>query len=114
MITLSLLILYLCRNSASCTHISGLLHALVAMSPPEIDTAPSAAFDNESSADDLPVTSFTCKWNVPRKRKESSAELDDGSFQKHVYGRERKHTLRSLSDFDPRPTGNQGTAPRLL
>ncbi len=97
------------RESASCTHISGLLHALVAMSPPERDTVPNTASGGASSSqEELPVTLFSCQWNVPRKRKECTctAKFADVSFRKHVYGRQHKHTLRSMSDFDPRPAEN--------
>ena len=86
---------------------SGLLHALVAMSPPEVETT-------QEGCEDLPVTSFSCKWNVPRKRKESSAKLSEMSFQKHVYGRERKNTLKTVHDFDPRPDEYHGTAPTRI
>ena len=62
----------------------------------------------------LPVTSFSCQWNVPRKRKESAAKISDLTFQKHVYGHQCTHTLRPLSDFDPRPIEHRGTAPASL
>lgn len=35
-------------------------------------------------------------------------------FQKHVYGRTFKHTLKPLSKFDPRPVEHRGTAPDAL
>lgn len=62
----------------------------------------------------LPVTSFPCQWNVPRKRKERSAKISDLKFQKHVYGRQQKHVLQPLHEFDPRPTEYRGTASVLL
>ena len=105
------------RESASCTHVSGLLHALVAMSPPEIDRVPchSTVSDGDSeSQEPLPVTSFACQWKPPRRRKESTAKIADVTFQKHVYGRTLKHTLKPLSKFDPRPVEHRGTAPDLL
>ena len=80
----------------------GLLHAL---SLPAIENVPESTSHEEA----LPVTSFSCQWNVPRKRKESAAKISDLKFPKHVYGRQRTHMLRPLSDFDPR-----GTAPALL
>ena len=101
------LIAYACRKSSSCTHVSGLLHALVAMFPHEIQTNLQAGVSNQ---EDLPVTSYPCQWNVPRKRKVSSAKITDVSFNKHVYGREKKHTLKPLSDFDPRPSMYRGSA----
>ena len=61
-------LLSFCRESASCTHVSAvLLHALVAMSPPQL-TGPRR---DDTGGDDeaLPVTSFACTWKQPRKRK---------------------------------------------
>ena len=40
----------------------------------------------------------------------SSAKITDVSFNKYVYGREKKHTLKTLSDFDPRPSMYRGSA----
>lgn len=31
------------------------------------------------------------------------------TFNKHVYGRQRKYNLTSIQDFDPRPVENQGS-----
>ena len=87
------------------------------MSPPEVDTipCPSAVSDGDSEPHEpLLITSFACQWKLPRKRKESTAEIADVTFQKHVYGRTIKHTLKPLSDFDPRPVEHRGTAPNLL
>lgn len=67
-----------------------------------------------TSQEALPVTSFSCQWNVPRKRKESVAKVSDLTFQKHVYGHQHTHILQPLSDFDPRPMEYRGTAPALL
>ena len=39
----------------------------------------------------------------PRKRKESNAKMADASFRKHVYGREHKHAMQPIEDFDPKP-----------
>lgn len=47
-------------------------------------------------------------------RKDSCMKVSDAVFRKHVYGRQVKHTLQPLSDFDPRPTEYHGTAPQLL
>lgn len=71
------------RNTASCTHVSGLMHALVVMSPPEVGTT-------QGGCEDLPVTSFTCQCNVPQKQKESSANLSIEFISKTFYGCERK------------------------
>ena len=90
--------------------ISGLLHALVALSLPVVESDPGTISDPESH-EILPVA---CQWNVPCKRKESSVKISDLTFKKHVYGCQHKHTLSSLSDFDPRPVEYKGTAPTLL
>ena len=74
------------------------------MSPPEVES--SALGSAPASQEELPITSFSCQWNVPRKRKESTAKFADVPFRKHVYGRQRKHTLGLVSDFDPRPAEN--------
>ena len=51
---------------------------------------------------------------MPLKRKESTVQIADVTLQKHAYGRTRKHTLKPLSDFDPRPVEHRGTAPDQL
>ena len=102
--------LHVCSESASCTHVSGLLHALVAMCPSKLEFISAAT----TSEDPLPVTSYPCQWKQPRKRKDNSAKVSELAFHKHVFGQQKKHTLRTLSDFDPRPPEHQGTAPHLL
>ena len=102
-------LLLLCRKSASCTHISALLHALVSLTPTSL--GPSGT--NQPSSDEetaLPVTSFLCQWNAPRKRKESNLPISGAAFQKHVYGRQRKRDLKEMIDFDPRPPHLRGNA----
>lgn len=64
--------------------------------------------------EDVPVTSLACKWKAPRKRKESTLKFADANFEKHVYGRERKHHWKSIKDFDPRLIEQRGTAPQLM
>ena len=71
-----------CRKSASCTHISALLHALVALTPQEIGQH---AIDDNATDEALPVTSFICKWNAPRKRKDSNLPISEAVFQKDNY-----------------------------
>lgn len=36
--------------------------------------------------------------------------IADAKFEKHMYGRKRKHSLRPLSDFDPRPEELRGNS----
>ena len=61
---------YSYRESASCTHISALLHALVAMrytpsTSASVDTSILTADDSDDSDVDNPVTSYPCKWKAP-------------------------------------------------
>ena len=102
------------RKSASCTHVSGLLHALVALSPSEFIPPERVGGSRDSSDDDLPITLYKCQWVQPKKRKESNTKMADANFEKHVYGRERKHSMHSIEDFDPRPPENIGTVAERL
>ena len=44
-----------------------------------------------------------------KSEKRAQPSLTKMKFEKHVYGRTRKHELRSITDFDPRPFEFQGT-----
>ena len=100
----------MCASLHTVNHMSGLLHALVAMCPSQVGSS----VDCSVSEEPLPITLYTCQWKKPRKHKESIATVSEVTFQKHVYGRQVKHTLQSLSTFDPRPSEYHGTAPQLL
>lgn len=76
-------------------------------------TLPSTATSSDEDCD-LPVTSLACQWKPPKKRKESTLKFADANFEKHVYGRERKHHWKVIKDFDPRPIEHRGKAPQLL
>ena len=93
---------------------SGLLHALVTLSRSE--SVPPAVADrrDDDSEDELPVTSYKYQWVEPRKRKESNAKMADASFRKHIYGREHKHAMQPIEDFDPRPSESRGTEKERL
>ena len=97
----------------SCTHVSGLLHALVSITqvPFEATTGLSGTDDEDPP---LPITSYACQWKAPHKRKESDARISDLTFEKHMYGRVRKYVMNPISDFDPRPTEFRGTLSRHL
>ena len=101
------------RKSASCTHISALLHALVSMTASQFQLQPTAGIPEADllGTDDetVPVTSQPCQWKQPRKRKESTMPLAEAPFEKHVYGKENKRKLKPLEDFDPRPVEFRGT-----
>ena len=98
------------RKSASCVHVSALLHAVVGLYPSEFTPPGNTGQTVGETEDPLPITSYTCKWVQPRKRKESNTKIADAVFEKHVYGRQRKHMLQPIEDFDPRPPEAIGTA----
>ena len=52
-----MLVSFSCRLSASCVHVSALLHALVALKPAERSHPLS---DDDSDEDAVPVTSLPC------------------------------------------------------
>ena len=107
---MSVVIVFLhCRKSACCIHVSGILHALCAI---QSGPTPSKCSDLAAEAEDepLPVTSYICRWRQPRQRKESDQRVRDVEFEKHIYGRPKKHHLASTVDFDPRPDMYKGTA----
>lgn len=99
------------RKSASCTHVSALLHALVSLTTPRFQVQP-ADLPGVSYSDEeaIPITSLACQWKPPKKRKESTMTMPEAPFAKHMYGRERKRTVHSVEDFDPRPVEFRGTA----
>ena len=72
--------LFYCRHSASCVHVSSLLHALVALK--QVEQALSASSDeSENEADDIPVTSRACAWKAPRKRKAACLKISDVLYE---------------------------------
>ena len=40
--------------------------------------------------------------------------ISDAVFQKHIYGRQRKHELKAIEDFDPRPVDLRGKSKERL
>lgn len=104
-----------CRLSASCVHVSALLHALVALKPAERSHPLS---DDDSDEDAVPVTSLPCRWKQPKKRKSNAMEISTAKFEKYEYGKVKKQTSQFLETFDPRPEElrNQGSSklPHLL
>ena len=94
--------------SASCVHVSAILHALVSLNPSR-QPNPSMVLRPEVN-ESVPVTSLINSWKPPRKRKESTMLMSDVKFQKHVYGRQPKHHMSPLESFDPRPEKFRGTA----
>ena len=117
LVTLTYASLLILRQSASCTHVSALLHALVALAPIQFTAPPSSdpLMDTDESTESLPITSYPCQWKVPKKRKESNLKMADAAFEKHVYGRATSTKKRQrLEDFDPRPVKYRGQANNRL
>lgn len=73
---------------------------------------------DDSDEDNALVTSLSCQWKHPRKRKASTMETSAAEFQKHEYGKDRKYKVQALEDFDPRPVEMRNTVtdrvPQLL
>ncbi len=73
---------------------------------------------SDSNPSEVPCTSLPCAWKKPRNRKEAKLQISDVVFQMHVYSRKRKHTLKQLNGFDPRPEELRGSVnaqlPQLL
>ena len=40
--------------------------------------------------------------------------MSEGTFEKHVYGKQKKRSLKPLEEFDPRPVELRGTANERL
>jgi len=82
--------------------------------PTEIDSTASADDHIASIIQPVPITSLECQWSKPRHRKDSKVEVSNVAFKKHIYGRQRKHELEPINDFDPRPDEYKGTASQKL
>ena len=78
-------------KSASCTELIYALASLKFAHQQGIDLP--LPLDDEEA---LPVTLYLCQWNMPCKRKESNMPISKAVFQKHVYGRQRKHELKPI------------------
>ena len=105
-----------CSLSASCVHVSAVLHYLVGlkghhfMTPSQQETSDS---ENEDDQQPLPVTSFQCQWKQPRKRKESNLRISEVALKKHQFG-PQKRKRDTIEEFDPRPIHLHDTAPTNL
>ena len=98
--------------SASCTHVSVVLHALVAMTAKNFQVSPvsSATLPADEEDEVMPVTSYLCQWKVPSKRKESILPMSAAVVEKHDYRKQKKRRVGITEDFDPRPLEYRGTA----
>ena len=102
-------------KSASCTHVSAVLHALVALTTNNRQVQPSLPSVSTGDEDEMmPVTSYLCQWKVPKKRKESNLAMSEAVFEKHDYHKPKKRKISLTEDFDPRPIELRGNAQSLL
>lgn len=98
--------MYMYSLSASCVHVSALLHALVALKPTVIMQE-----DEDSDEESPPVTSLPCQWKPPRKRREAAMQVSQAQFE---YGKVKKYSIESLETFDPRPKELRNTCSQRL
>ena len=103
------------KATASCVHVSALLHALVSLdsSSQSVLSLPETSTSSPDTST-VPVTSLPNSWKPPRKRKESTLMMSEAKFEKHIYARDFKHLSTELESFDPRPADLKGTATALL
>ena len=76
-----------CRKSASCTHVSAVLHAFNGLKQP-LPVQPELPHDdtdgdNPQPSTSVPCTSLPCKWVVPKNRKDSTQQIAKTFFKKH-------------------------------
>ena len=85
-----------CRASPSCTHISALLQALVAMTPTtfqlQLSSRPSLDLEEES----LPVTFYSCQWKPPRKQKQSNLPIAEAILRNMCMAKPKSDLWRQL------------------
>ena len=106
--------MHIFRKSASCTHVSALLHALSALHAPSAFEPSIQRVDSDDEEESLPCTSQPCRWKPPKKRKESTLRLSDAEFVKHDYAKPVKKKIKQVENFDPRPESFRGTAKQGL
>ena len=115
---IKLLIVYY-RKSASCTHVSAVLHGVCGMKQ-TFDSTLSNLAEHYDDNDELALlcTSQLCVWKEPRSRKESNLRVSDAVFEKHDYSKPVKRKIHQSNNYDPRPSQFKGTAcgelPELL
>ena len=79
---------YFCRKSASCTHVSAVLHVLANLSPPTFRLKPNVDVTIGEEEEEMPCTSVPRQWGIPsKKRKDSSIEISTAVFEKHDYSK---------------------------
>ena len=103
----------MCRMSASCTHVSALLHALAALSSTSFQLQPnlpstSSTETEATETEPTPVTSLPCQWKAPKAKKDSILQIASTSFEQHEYRKPVMRKIKLLEDFDPRPPQFRG------
>ena len=102
---------YYCRKSASCTHVSAVLHPIANLNPPSFRLKPIVHVTIGEEEEEMPCTSVPGQWGIPsKKRKDSSIEISSVVFEKHDYSKPVKERVKLIEDFDPRPPECIGTA----
>ena len=103
---INFIVLY--RKSSSCNHVSALLHALVALTPPPSpfqsqsgDPQPCTSAATAIDSDILPITSYLCTWKAPRKRKESTQQMSEIMFESMYLGEPRTGNFSYLKSSIP-------------
>ena len=90
------------RKSASCTHVSALLHALNDLNPPSLHLKPKLPVADMGEEDEevMPSTSLPHAWGIPsKKRKDCTIEVSSAVFEKHDHarpGKKRYSLLKTL------------------
>ena len=106
---------YFYRKSASCTHVSAVLHALANWNPPSFQLKPNVHVTIGEEEEEVPCTSVPRQWGIPsKKRKNSSIEISSAMFEKHDYSKPIKKRVKFMEDFDPRPLECIGTVQTQL
>ena len=102
------MLFFFSRMSASCTHVSALLHALTALNPVSFQPHPHLPTISDAETEHVPVTSLPCKWKAPKAKKDSTLPVASTSFEKHDYQKPAKRRVKLLEDYDPRPPEFRG------
>jgi len=89
---------FLHRESASCTHVAALLHALSSLHPLAFNLKPNVHSAGEHADDEIPVTSLPCQWKPPKKRKQRAMRMSETVFQKHDYHKPEKRVIKPVED----------------
>ena len=94
--------------SASCTHVSALLHALAALCSTSFQLQPNLPSTSYSETEPTPVTSLPCQWKAPKTKKDRTLQIASTSFEQHDYRKPVKRKIQLLENFDPRPPEFRG------